>query len=95
VNLVQGRSTAVRLVEAVLAEREAPGAGREQLADSPRLVPDLEILVSRPGLPEIFEPSDDASVARWARALHQEAGASAHSFMRAARVHIESYRSPV
>jgi hypothetical protein len=90
-SLLKGRSRAQRLIQAVLAERERPGAGSELLSDASAIA-DMQTLVARGSLPDGFDPSDDMSVASWAREWHHAAGEAAHWYMQAAHAYIEQYK---
>lgn len=92
--LLDDRSSAQHLIEAVVAERESPGAGRRLLLDmEPRYLDQFEVLIAQGSGPEIFDPADDANVAQWARELHVLAGRKAHAYSRATHAYIEAYRS--
>jgi hypothetical protein len=91
--LLDGRAHAQLLIRAVVAERETSGAGTELLREAePRYLSDLAALVARGSCPDVFDPSDDANVARWARELHGVAGDRAHAYAGAARRYVEAYR---
>jgi hypothetical protein len=92
--LLDGRSPAQHLIEAVVAERATPGAGRNLLWEvEPRYLDQLEVLIAQGSGPDTFDPSDDANVAQWAHELHLLAGQRAHAYSRAAHAYIEAYRS--
>jgi hypothetical protein len=92
--LLDGRPPAQHLIEAVVAERETPGAGRSLLVDvEPRYLDHLELLITQGSGPDRFDPADDANVAQWANELHLLAGRRAHAYSQAAHAYIEAYRS--
>ena len=92
--LLEGRTPARHLIEAVVAERETPGAGRIQLLEAaPGYLDHLELLIAQGSGPDSFDPTDDGNVAQWARELHVLAGRRAHAYSRAAHAYIEAYRS--
>lgn len=91
INLLDCRPHAQRVVQAVIEDRESPGAGIRRLDDDAafRL---FDLLSSRPDAPEYFDPQDDANVAQWAREVHHAGGESAHRYMGEAHRYIEAYR---
>jgi hypothetical protein len=92
--LLDGRPPAQHLIEAVVAERATPGAGRRLLRRvMPSYLDHLEVLIAEGSGPDSFDPSDDANVARWAQELHLLAGRRAHAYSQAAHAYIEAYRS--
>jgi hypothetical protein len=92
--LLDERRPAQHLIEAVLAERETPGAGRSLLLDvEPRYLDHLEVLITQGSGPDSFDPADDANVAQWAKELHVLAGRRVHAYSQAAHAYIEAYRS--
>jgi hypothetical protein len=92
--LLDERPPAQHLIEAVVAERQTPGAGRSLLLDvEPRYLDHLEVLITQGSGPDSFDPADDANVAHWARELHALAGRRAHAYSQAAHAYIEAYRS--